>query len=63
MRLADRLATRVLSAEEKQILQKAGLGLKKMKFSADDDEKTVAENNCSSDVNIDTSKHTVLYCL
>jgi hypothetical protein len=60
--LADRLATRVPSVEEKQILQNAGLGLKNIKFSADDDEKTVAEKICSSDVNIDTGKHTVLYC-
>ena len=41
--LADRHATRVPSAEEKQILQKAGLGIKKITFEYNDDEKAVVE--------------------
>ncbi|CAB3983996.1 leucine-rich repeat-containing DDB_G0290503 isoform X1, partial [Paramuricea clavata] len=57
MCLADRLASRVPSADEKQILQKAGLGIKKITFAADDDEKAVVEKiTCSDKVNSDTDE-------
>ena len=41
--LDDRHGTRVPSANEKQIVQKAGLGIKKIPFEYDDDEKAVVE--------------------
>ena len=49
--LGDRHATRVPSANEKQILQKAGLGIKKITFEYDDDEKAVVEK-IASDWNV-----------
>ena len=41
--LADRQACRVPSSSEKQILQQAGLGLKKIKFFVDENEEEVVE--------------------
>lgn len=41
--LSDRLTNKVPSSAEKQVLQKAGLGSKKIKFDVDDDEKIVIE--------------------
>ena len=41
--LADRQACRVPSSTEKQILQEAGLGLKKIKFFVDDSEEEVLQ--------------------
>ena len=41
--LADRQACRVPSSSEKQILQQAGLGLKKIKFFVDENEEDVVE--------------------
>ena len=38
--LSDRLTNKIPSSSEKQVLQKAGLGSKKIKFYVDDDEKT-----------------------
>ena len=49
MCLADRFAAKVPNASEKQILSKAGLGVKKIKFEIDDDEETVT-NKIMSDV-------------
>ena len=54
--LADRLATKVPTATEKQVLQKAGLGIKKIKFEIDSDEKAVLETITSSEVNSDTGQ-------
>lgn len=54
--LADRLATKVPSATEKQVLQKAGLGIKKIKFDVDSDEKAVLETITSSEVNSETGQ-------
>ena len=56
MCLADRLATKVPSATEKQVLQKAGLGIKKIKFEIDSDEKAVQETITSSEVNSETGQ-------
>ena len=53
MCLADRLAVKVPSSSEKQILQKAGLGIKRIKF---DDEKAVLETITSSEVNSKTGQ-------
>ena len=47
--LADRNAARVPSANEKQILQKAGLGIKKITFQYDDDEKAVVDKITSAE--------------
>jgi hypothetical protein len=49
MCLADRFATKVPNASEKQILSKAGLGVRKIKFEIDDNKKTVT-NKIMSDV-------------
>lgn len=49
MFLADRFAAKVPNASEKQILSKAGLEVKKIKFEIDDDEETVT-NKIMSDV-------------
>ncbi len=49
MCLAERLAAKLPNASEKQILSKAGLGVKKIKFEIDDDEETVT-NKIMSDV-------------
>ena len=54
--LADRLATKVPTATEKQVLQKAGLGIKKIKFEIDSDEKAVLETITSSEVNSETGQ-------
>ena len=54
--LADRLAVKVPSSSEKQILQKAGLGIKRIKFEADNDEKAVLETITSSEVNSETGQ-------
>ena len=43
MCLVNRQATRVHPADEKIILLQAGLGIKKISFAADDDEKAVVE--------------------
>lgn len=48
--LANRLQTVIPSASEKQTLNDAGLGLKKIKFSAEDDETQVAEKIMSKDI-------------
>ena len=47
--LADRLAYKVPTAAEKQILFKAGLGLKKIKFDIDDDKEAVMKKITSSE--------------
>ena len=47
--LADRQASRVPSSTEKQLLQQAGLGLKKIRFFVDDSEEEVLEK-LTSDV-------------
>lgn len=54
--LSDRLSTKVPSSHEKQILQKAGLGIKKIQFSADDDEKAVLEKITSNEKIGDTGE-------
>lgn len=54
--LADRLAVKVPSSTEKQILQKAGLGIKRIKFETDNDEKAVLETITSSEVNSETGQ-------
>ncbi|XP_028401220.1 uncharacterized protein LOC114533980 [Dendronephthya gigantea] len=54
--LADRLAVKVPTSSEKQILQKAGLGIKRIKFEADYDEKAVLETITSSEVNSETGQ-------
>ena len=47
--LADRLAYKVPTAAEKQVLFKAGLGLKKIKFEVDDDKEAVRKRITSSE--------------
>ncbi|XP_028417587.1 uncharacterized protein LOC114542024 isoform X2 [Dendronephthya gigantea] len=47
--LADRMAYKVPTAAEKQVLFKAGLGCKKIKFDVDDDEETVVKKITSSE--------------
>ena len=54
--LADRLATKVPTATEKQVLQKAGLGIKKIKFEINSDEKAVLETITSFEVNSETGQ-------
>ena len=56
MCLADRLATKVPTATEKQVLQKAGLGIKRIKFEIDSHEKAVLETITSSEVNSETGQ-------
>ena len=48
--MSDRLTNKIPSSSEKQVLQKAGLGSKKIKFYADDDEKTVVEKITSDEL-------------
>ena len=45
--LADRLAYKVPTAAEKQLLFKAGLRLKKIKFEVDDDKEAVRKRTSS----------------
>jgi hypothetical protein len=47
--LADRLAYKVPTASEKQILFKAGLGLKRIKFDVDDNEEAVVKKITASE--------------
>lgn len=48
--MSDRLTNKVPSSTaEKQVLQKAGLGSKKIKFDVDDNETTVIEKLTCSD--------------
>ena len=54
--LADRLAYKVPTAAEKQLLFKAGLGLKKIKFEVDDDEEAVRKRITSSETEYDSTE-------
>ena len=54
--LADRLAYKVPTAAEKQLLFKAGLGLKKIKFDVDDDEEAVRKRITSSETEYDSTE-------
>ena len=47
--MADRLTYKVPTAAEKQVLFKAGLGLKKIKFDIDDDEEAVMKKITSAE--------------
>jgi hypothetical protein len=53
--LSDHLANKVPSTAEKHVLQKAGLGSKKIKFDADNDEKDVIEKITSDELDAKTS--------
>ena len=52
MCLADRYSSKVPTSSQKQILYKAGLGIKKIKLDLDDDEQTV-KDKITSDVEED----------
>ena len=54
--LADRLAYKAPTAAEKQLLFKAGLGLKKIKFEVDDDEEAVRKRITSSETEYDSTE-------
>ena len=53
---ADRLPAKVPSATKGRVLQKAGLGIKKIKFEIDSDEKAVLDMITSSEINSKTGQ-------
>ena len=53
-RMSNRLTNKIPPSSEKQVLQNAGLGSKKIEFYVDDDEKTVMEKITSDELDAKT---------